>query len=276
VDGRLPSVDLNADSFVFEGKDLGRLSVVADPEASGWRLQRLQIINPDGNFNVHGSWVIGDISRTDVTMRLEVSDIGRFFARLGWPEGVKGGTAVLEGPVSWMGSPSRLDIPSLSGKLRLEASDGRFRQIEPGVAKLLGILSLQALPRRVSLDFKDVFSKGFTFDRISANLDISAGVANTEDFMMEGSAAKVGMRGQVNLAAETQNLNVRVTPSLTESIAVAGAIVNPAVGVAALIAQKALKDPLGQFASFEYTVTGTWADPVVARAAKPPAKSKGR
>jgi uncharacterized protein YhdP len=134
---------------------------------------------------------------------------------------------------------------------------------------LLGILSLQALPRRASLDFQDVFSKGFTFDRIGANLSIANGVAHTEDFMMEGSAARVGMRGQVDLAAETQNLVVRVTPSLSESIAVAGAIVNPAVGVAAYLAQKALKDPFNQIASFEYSVTGTWADPVVARINKP-------
>jgi len=211
-----------------------------------------------------------------VTVRLEVNDIGKFFSRVGLYEGVKGGSALLEGPITWAGGPSRVDIPSLAGRLRLEAKDGRFRQIEPGVAKLLGILSLQALPRRASLDFEDVFSKGFSFDRIIANLSMANGVAHTEDFMMEGSAARVGMRGQVDLAAETQNLIVRVTPSLSGSIAVAGAIVNPAVGVAAYIAQKALKDPFSRLASFEYSVTGTWADPVVARIIKPaePAPSR--
>lgn len=273
---RLPSVDLGAENFVFEGKDLGRLSVLADPETSGWHLRRLEIVNPDSHLNLNGRWVIGETSRTDVTMRLEVGDIGRFFSRIHWPEGVKGGSALLEGPVAWMGSPTRIDIPSLSGRLKLEAKNGRFRQIEPGVAKLLGILSLQALPRRVTLDFKDVFRKGFTFDRINANLSISSGVAHTEDFMMEGSSARVGMHGQVDLAAESQNLNVRVTPSLSEGIAIAGAIVNPAIGVAALLAQKALKDPFGQIASFDYTVTGTWADPVVARARKSPTESSSR
>jgi uncharacterized protein (TIGR02099 family) len=267
--GRLPSVDLVAESFNYEGKDLGRLTVLADPDPSGWRLQRLEIVNPESKLDINGRWAVGEVSRTDVAVRLEVNDIGKFFSRVGWHEGVKGGSALLEGPVAWAGGPYRVDIPSLSGRLRLEAKNGRFRQIEPGVAKLLGILSLQALPRRASLDFQDVFSKGFTFDRIGANLSIANGVAHTEDFMMEGSAARVGMRGQVDLAAETQNLVVRVTPSLSESIAVAGAIVNPAVGVAAYLAQKALKDPFNQIASFEYSVTGTWADPVVARINKP-------
>ncbi len=266
---RLPQVDLVAESFTFEGKELGRLTVLADPEPAGWRMQRLEIINPESKLSINGRWVLGEVSRTDVAVRLEVSDIGKFFSRVGWHEGVKGGSALLEGPVAWTGSPYRLDIPSLSGRLRLDAKNGRFRQIEPGVAKLLGILSLQALPRRASLDFQDVFSKGFTFNSIGANLSIANGAAHTEDFKMEGSAARVGMRGQVDLAAETQNLIVRVTPLLSGSIAVAGAIVNPAVGVAAYLAQKAFKDPLSEAASFEYSVTGTWAEPVVARINKP-------
>ncbi|MBI3526540.1 MAG: TIGR02099 family protein [Betaproteobacteria bacterium] len=275
---RLPSVDLVADSFTYEGKDLGRLTVLAQPETSGWQLQRLEIANPESKFAMSGRWAIGEISRTDVKVKLEVSDVGKFFTRLGWPDSVQGGTALLEGPIAWRGNPTRFDIPSLSGQLKLEAKGGRFRQIEPGVAKLLGILSLQALPRRVSLDFRDVFSKGFSFDRISANLNITAGVAYTQDFRMEGSAARVAMHGQVDLARETQNLIVRVTPSLSESIAIAGAIVNPAIGVAALIAQKALKDPFSQIASFDYSVTGSWADPVIARVSKSPSdvKEKGR
>ena len=278
VEQRLPSVDLIADRFTYEGKDLGRLAVLAQPEPSGWQLRRLEIANPESKFVMKGRWVIADTSRTDVTVKLDVSDIGQFFTRLGWPDSVKGGTATLEGPIAWRGNPTRFDIPSLSGQLKLEARGGRFRKIEPGVAKLLGILSLQALPRRVSLDFRDVFSKGFSFDRISANLNIAAGVADTQDFLMEGSAARVGMRGQVDLASETQNLVVRVTPSLSESIAIAGAIINPAIGVAALIAQKALKDPFSQIASFDYSVTGSWADPVIARVSKAPSSvmEKGR
>lgn len=268
--GRLPKLNLAADSFIFEGRDMGRLAVVAEPEASGWRLQRLEIVNPDSTLDMNGLWTMAGVSRTDLNVRLQVRDIGRFFARFGWPDAVAGGSALLSGPVSWRGSPTRLDLPSLSGRLSLQAENGRFRQIEPGVAKLLGILSLQALPRRATLDFKDIFSKGFSFDNISADLEIQSGVASTSDFRMEGSAATVRMNGQVNLAAETQNLAVKVAPSLTESLAVAGAILNPAVGVAAYIAQKALSDPFGQLVSFDYAVTGTWDDPVVTRLGKAP------
>ncbi len=264
----LPSLDIYADSFTFEGKDLGKLTVRADPEKSGWTLQQLDVVNADSTLQVSGRWIIEGEQRTDVKVRLDAVDIGKFFTRLGYPDGIKGGSASLEGPASWSGGPTRLDIRSLSGSLKLEAKDGRFQQIKPGVAKLLGIVSLQSLPKRFSLDFDDIFRKGFTFERITANLEIASGVAHTEDFRMEGSAAKVSMRGTVDLAAETQNLELRVTPSLSESIAVAGAIVNPAIGLAALIAQKALKDPFSSIAALEYTVTGPWTDPVVTRVAR--------
>jgi uncharacterized protein (TIGR02099 family) len=274
VDARLPSVDLIADSFSYEGMDLGRLAVLGQPEPSGWQLRNLEIVNPESRFAMNGHWVMGETSQTDVAIKLNVADVGKFFGRLGWPNAVKGGKATLEGPLKWSGNPARFDIPSLSGQLKLEAKDGRFREIEPGVAKLLGILSLQALPKRVTLDFRDIFSKGFSFDRIAANVKITKGVADTEDFLMQGSAARVVMHGQVDLAAETQALTVRVTPSLSEGIAIAGAIVNPAIGVAALIAQKALKDPLSQIASFDYAITGTWADPVITRVSKAPVNAK--
>src|SRR5258708_36433569 len=146
---------------------------------------------------------------------------------------------------------------------------GEWRRVSRGWQRLWGILALKEIPGGGSLVFGDVLRRGLSSVQIAANLSIANGVAHTEDFMMEGSAARVGMRGRVDLAAETQNLIVRVTPSLSESIAVAGAIVNPAVGVAAYLAQKALKDPLSKIASFEYSVTGTWADPVVARINKP-------
>jgi uncharacterized protein YhdP len=78
------------------------------------------------------------------------------------------------------------------------------------------------------------------------------------------------MRGEVDLAQETQNLRVRITPQLTESVAVAGALVGgPIAGVAAYLAQKALKDPFGQLASFEYDVTGNWSHPTVKRVPRP-------
>ena len=132
------------------------------------------------------------------------------------------------------------------------------------------MLSLQALPRRVTLDFRDIFSEGFTFDEIHAGAAIERGRGAYRQLPHDRHAARVDMKGDLDLARETQKLQVRVIPSLSESVALGAAIVNPAVGLATLFAQKALKDPINQMVSVEYIVTGTWSDPVIANKKREP------
>jgi uncharacterized protein YhdP len=126
-------------------------------------------------------------------------------------------------------------------------------------------MNLQSLPRRIALDFRDVFSKGFEFERISSVANIQHGVMAVKEFRMRGSAAQVDMTGEVDLARETQNLRVRVVPSLGDSASTVIALVNPLLAIPAAIAQKILKDPLGHIFSFAYSVTGSWSDPKVAK-----------
>jgi uncharacterized protein YhdP len=150
-----------------------------------------------------------------------------------------------------------------------DAAKGQFVKLDPGIAKLLGILSLQSLPRRITLDFRDIFSEGFVFDSIIGSVKIERGIASTDNFRIGGPSARVVMTGDVDLARETQRLRVRVTPHLSEAAAIAGALIGgPVAGVAAFLAQKVLKDPIEQLATFEYSVTGGWSDPQVAKVAR--------
>jgi uncharacterized protein YhdP len=197
---------------------------------------------------------------------MEVSDIGKALARWALPAGVKGGTAKIEGQLAWSGGPLDFDYPTLSGNLNFDAVKGQFVKLEPGIAKLLGILSLQSLPRRISLDFRDIFSDGFAFDGMVGAVRIDRGVANAESFRMAGPAARVVMTGEVDLVRETQRLRVRVIPHLSEGVALGASLVGgPVVGVAAFLAQKIFKDPIEQLISFEYVVSGSWSDPQVAK-----------
>jgi len=231
----------------------------------------LRIVNPEGTFSLDGVWQFGLTQpRTQVNLRLESSDVGKLLTRLGYPEGVRRGTSKLEGALSWNGAPYDFDYPSLTGNLVLEAAKGQFVKLDPGMGKLLGILSLQALPRRVALDFRDVFSDGFSFDEIVGAVKINSGVANTENFRIQGPPARITMSGDVDLAKETQKLRVRVLPHVSDSVSIAGALVGgPIAGVAAFLAQKMLKDPLDQAISYEYNVAGTWSDPIVTRVERP-------
>ena len=266
-DAELPALDLAAEQFINKGKVLGRLELTALPEGRDWRIERLRITNPEGVLTVDGLWQAAVAQpRTQINLRLESSDAGKLLVRLGYPEGVRRGSAKLEGALSWAGAPYDFDYPTLAGNLVLEAAKGQFVKLEPGIGKLLGILSLQSLPRRITLDFRDVFSEGFAFDEIVGAVRISRGMAAIDKFRIQGPAARVIMSGEVDLTRETQKLRVRISPHVSDTVSLAGALVGgPIAGVAAFLAQKVLKDPLDQMVSYEYSVTGTWAEPAVKR-----------
>lgn len=267
----LPALDVVAESFVAHGKDFGRLALKAIDRRDGWHIDELLLAMPEGSIRADGIWQLPDRgNRTDVNVLLETSDIGKFLARMGQASAVSGGAAKLSGKISWNGPPTGIDYGSLNGSLSLNAEHGRFLKADPGIGRLLGVLSLQTLPRRMSLDFRDVFSDGFTFDQITATASVAKGIMTTRDFRMVGPAAGVGMAGDINLDKETQSLRVRVVPVVGDSVAAVAALalLNPLVGLGTLIAQRVLKDPLGQILAYEYVVKGSWAEPIVERAAR--------
>jgi uncharacterized protein YhdP len=262
-----PSLDIIAENFSIRNNQLGRLELVAAPSGRDWRINKLKLNTPETSLSLDGVWQDWlQQPKSQFNLQLETSDIGKLLARVGHPDSVKGGKAELKGQLSWNGSPADIHYPSLSGNLSLEAHKGQFLKIEPGIGKLLGILSLQALPRRITLDFRDVFSEGFAFDDISMNVKASQGVVSSSDFKMDGPAAKVSMQGETSLASETQKLRVRVVPVLSDTVSGAVALLGgPVVGLTTLLVQKVLKDPIGQIIAYEYSITGTWDNPVVTK-----------
>jgi uncharacterized protein (TIGR02099 family) len=267
----LPAMDLVAERFTLGGKSLGRVELVGQRSGSDWRIDRLAILNSDATLLGTGRWRDGVVTTSELEFRLEVAEVGQFMSRVGYPRTVMGGKAEMQGALRWNGELTSLDYPSLAGDLRMSADDGEFLEIDPGLGKLISLMNLQQLPRRIQLDFRDVFSKGFRFDHIESNAHLERGVMDIAQFRMRGPAAEVAMSGKVDLASETQDLRVRVVPSLGGSAATAVAIVNPVAGVAAAVAQHVLKNPLGQIFAAEFNVSGGWAEPKVARLFTPAA-----
>jgi uncharacterized protein (TIGR02099 family) len=270
----VPGFDVVADSFELGGKSLGRLELVAVNGGTAaqpvWSLQKLALATPEARMNASGSWQRepGQTTRRmALTFALDFSNAGALLARLGIPDALSGGQGKLEGDLTWRGSPLAIHYPTLGGQLKLNTSKGQFLKASAGAGRLLGVLSLQSLPRRMTLDFRDVFSDGFAFDSITATAELKSGVLSTRDFRMRGASANVLIEGSTDIGRETQALHVLVLPEIdagSASIAYA-LLANPAIGLGAFLAQMLLRNPLAKAFSFEYDITGTWADPQVKR-----------
>ena len=276
----VPALDIAVDDLQWDGRSLGRVEIDAvnrgGPTRVGeWRLNALRATLPDARLSASGNWAPlgggeGGPRRTALQFRLDVDDSGALLNRFGKEGLVRGGKGRLEGQIGWLGTPFAIDYPTLAGALKLDVARGQFLKADPGAGRLLGVLSLQALPRRLTLDFRDVFSEGVAFDFVRGDARIDQGVIRSNNLQMKGVNAAVLMEGTADLAHETQDLKVVVVPELNAGTAsLIATAINPAVGLGTFLAQFLLRQPLQSAATQEFRVSGGWADPQVEKVAKP-------
>lgn len=265
-----PALDIVADNFEFDRQRFGRLELIAYPVNDDWNIQKLKFISAEGTMSADGQWNNWVRNpNTSLNVSWEIKNLGKTLKAFGHEDTIKGGAGELSGHLSWPGSPHEFDTTRLNGTLQFEMRKGQILKVQPGVGRLLGLLSLQSLPRRLSLDFRDLFSNGFAFDKINANVKINKGIMRSDDFTMTGPAADVTIKGETNLQKETQQLTVRVMPNVSDSLSLAALAGGPLVGAVAFLAQKILKDPLNKIASSEYEIIGTWDNPQEVSATQP-------
>ncbi len=263
----VPALDIVIDNFELRGKKLGRIEIEAvNRGAREWRLNKLVLTNPQAQLSGSGQWQAGASPRMVMDFKLDLADSGALMERLGFDGMLRGGKGRMAGQVSWAGSPLAFHLPSLDGKFSIALDDGQFLKAGPGAARLLSVLSLQSLPRRLALDFRDVFQEGFAFDNVNGDVTIDDGVAATRNLRLRGVQAAVLMEGSADLQRETQDLRVIVVPEINAGTAsLAYAVINPAVGLGSFVAQLFLRRPLMAASTREFTVQGSWAEPKVER-----------
>ena len=268
----MPALDIVVGDLELKGKRLGRAEIDAVNRANAqgqreWQLNKLNLSNPDATFTARGNWLpAGPLAqrRTQLDFTLEVQDSGELLGRLGSPGLVRQGKGKLAGQVGWSGSPLSPDYASMSGQFNVQIERGQFLKSEPGAARLFGVLNLQALPRRLMLDFRDVFSEGFAFDAFRGDVTIQQGMASTNNLQMKGVNAAVLMEGRADIARETQDIKVVVVPEFNAGTAsLFYGTINPVLGLTSYLAQYFLSRPLVKANTQEFHVSGSWSDPQV-------------
>lgn len=268
---RMPAFVLACSSFKYGSIDLGQAALATERIADGQRLQSLLFRNAAFQLQATGTWLIsGDHHQSQFNIQLEGESIGEVLQTFGYDAAaMKGGRTQIDVEAAWLGTPADFTLARLDGKLQLRVNKGRFLDIEPGGGRLFGLMSLQMLPRRLSLDFADLFQKGFAYDRIEGWFELERGNAYTNSLMMEGPSARVEVSGRTGLAEHDYDQRAIVTPALSQSIPLASALFGPAgigVGAAIYLGQKMFKgipEQVDRFLRRQYSITGSWDKPVV-------------
>ncbi|MBI3773842.1 MAG: TIGR02099 family protein [Gammaproteobacteria bacterium] len=264
---KLPPLRINSEHLFYGESDLGKLTLMTEPRANGLLINTLELNSEHASLKAGGSWNrVGKTHTSALDVDLEIRDLGSVLGGLGYNSAVRKGEGRGQISLRWPGPIFEPDVKRMEGTMRFDVNDGSLLEVEPGAGRLFGLLSIQALPRRLTLDFRDFFSKGFSFDYMRGGFEIEDGNAVIQDFVLDGPAAKVTMQGRVGLDARDYDQQVVVMPHVSTGLPLVGVVAGGlGVGAAVLLAEKLFKSRIAEASEIHYSITGSWDAPVIKR-----------
>jgi uncharacterized protein (TIGR02099 family) len=263
----LPGVDIEIDDFRFGPRHFGK--VVADIQADPLGLRLASFLSEAPSFRAEGSgaWLAeGGRSQSRIAFDLSSNDVASALAALGLDPLISGSRSEMTASLHWPGAPSADWMMHVGGDIALKVEDGSMLDIEPGAGRIVGLMSIVTLPRRLALDFRDVFNRGFVFDEIGADFTIIDGNAYTDNLKLSGPAAEIGVIGRTGLRDHDFHQQAVVTVEPGNMLpTVGGLIAGPGVGAALLLFTRIFKDSLKGIGRASYCITGSWDEPEVTR-----------
>ncbi len=270
----LPEMRFYSKEFSYLGLDLGETRIEGYPVENGFHIDSIEAKSSQFELSASGDWTRdaqGD--RSDFNIRLSSESLGAVLKALDISSAMQGGQTVVHFDAWWNGPPAAFALERLNGEMSLSIVQGNILSAEPGAGRVLGLLSLTELPRRLAMDFRDVFDQGFSFDEASGTMQLENGTSFTDDLVLNSTAAQISITGSTDLVAKTFNYEVTVRPGVSKALPVIGAIAGgPAGAAAGLALQALLRDALGEAAEAKYTIRGPWSNPRVEPVGKLPGK----
>lgn len=258
---RVPALAVRCAALRYEALALGAVRLQAEPWERGLSVPKLSFSGPAFELNAVGVWELdGGTQSSRFDLDVEARDLDGLLRAFGYHAvASEGGETAIRVAARWPGSPPEFTLSALSGTLRLEIREGRLLDVNQGLGRVFGLLSVPALWRRLRLDFSDIFRKGFTFDAIEGTFDVHDGNAYTSDLNMRGPTGQARVAGRTGLATRDYDQFVTVMPALATSLPLA-----PAVFIAGQ-AMPGLPERINSVLRNDYRITGPWSNPVIVR-----------
>ncbi len=270
----LPEIRFFSKQFGYLGLSLGEIRMEGYPVQNGFHVDSIEARSPELEFSASGDWLKDtEGERSDFDIRISAESLGTVLKAMDISSSMSGGQTLINFDAWWNGPPAAFALDRLNGEIDLSIVQGNILTGKPGAGRMLGLFSLSELPRRLSMDFRDVFDEGFSFDEAKGTMQLENGTSYTNDLILSSTAAEIAITGSTDMAAKTFNYDVSVRPGVSKALPVIGAIAGGPVGAAAGLALQALlRDSLGEAAEARYTIRGPWSDPQVEPVARSSSK----
>ncbi len=265
---QLPAVQAFCASCQIGNFNLGEVSMTAAPTNNGWEIQQAKIKQATFDLTAKAHWQAKNLTQQHTTLSaiLQTHQVSEFMHTAGYqPSPLEGGSLQVLLDAVWEDSLLDFNKEKLVGTLSLLLQDGHIVEVEPGtVGRLIGLFDLHTLPRRLMMDFSDVFNQGLGFNILAGDFKLLDGNAVTDNLVIQAPVARIEITGETGLVNRSYNQLVKITPHFTNPLPVAGVIAGGiTAGAVTLIVQKLLQNHLENAASFSYIVTGGWDKPKI-------------
>lgn len=261
----LPSINFTCKVCDIRGINLGRVELEAEPNSDGLKISQLLVNNESGNLNASGQWYKRNQDHyTFMAGDLNSNNFGEFISQLGFDSGIKDSSADMSFALTWQNSPMEIEFEHLDGEIFWELSDGYLTEVSDQGSRLFSLLSFNSLVRKLSLDFRDVFAKGFFYDNMNGSIQITQGKADTRDTNIDGAAGEIEIYGYTDLVDKSLNYNVSFAPNVTGNLPflVYFFTVSPPSALAALAIDQVLTSTK-VISNINYSVTGSIENPIL-------------
>ncbi|MCU7906712.1 MAG: TIGR02099 family protein [Candidatus Thiodiazotropha sp. (ex Epidulcina cf. delphinae)] len=272
VDPRVvPALNLTVDKLYINDNPMGKGNITWSKEPDGITVNSLNLVGDSLDLSGQGYWRLTPRGHsTSLNLRMHTDSLGDLQQDLGLTSGIEKAPTDVKAELYWPTSPLEMGAEKLYGSIWLKVGKGQVNNVDPGVGRLIGLFSLNALGKRLALDFSDLFSKGLAFDSIEGNFTLNDGDAYTTDLLMQSSAATIDVRGRTGLSSRSYDQQVVVTPNVSATLPLFGALaVSPTVGVALAVTQQLFGKHFDRIAMRNYAVTGSWDDPQFSQIVQP-------
>jgi uncharacterized protein (TIGR02099 family) len=264
----VPAINFHARELIWGERDFGDVIATLTKQDFGVGLKALDVSGPSFTVSAQGEWRARDAGVSRIKGTLTSTDVQKTLKDLGYADVIEARLGKMDFDLTWEGAPTTAALAQVIGRVQLSMEKGQVTGLKPGAGRVLGLASIAALPRRLALDFSDLTDKGLAFDSIHGDFDLRGGNAYTENVLLKGPAAEIGLIGRVGLKNKDYDQTAVVTGSFGNSLSipVASALVcGPVCGAAVLLFTQVFKQPLRGLARGYYRITGSWDNPTVER-----------
>jgi len=265
-----PGIELAIADLRVGDVNVADLRMVLWPVPDGMELTGIRLHSPEPGVEISGSgtWFLtpGTGHVSDLLVDIRGEDWGSGLRSMGIAQAMDGGSGSGRLAVTWPGPLYAPELSTLSGRVMLDLSDGRLLDIEPGAGRILGLVSLDLVLRRIRLDFRDLYTQGLSFDRMTGEAVVDGGELLLPELQIRSPAAEIRVSGRTGLVARDFDQSVVIVPRLRSTLPIVGALVGgPVAGAIVLLVERVLGigDQVEEAASVEYFVTGPWSEPEV-------------